>query len=191
MVFNLKSLGRERLWYFSGGQHGHGIQPFAQGSAGAQNFLGAMPFFGWQEMAWLGQVGCKLGMKSRHLFYKSALSVYLAGSCIFSHVRWHVWQMSHFSRTWCAGVWTTRPTSSECHNVDPGLLDGWRPGPKGCEPEAFLLCWVVNVFAIYLSMCLLIHVFIYCTVIKTVCTVSIIYLYTCKGLANFCTNSFV
>ena len=86
-MFNLKSLGRERLWHFSGGQHGHGIQPFAQGSAGAQNFLGAMPFFGWQEMAWLGQVGCKLGMKSRHLFYKSARSVYLAGSCIFSHVR--------------------------------------------------------------------------------------------------------
>jgi len=145
MVFNLKSLGRERLWYFSGGQHGHGIQPFAQGSAGAQNFLGAMPFFGWQEMAWLGQVGCKVGMKSRHLFYKSALSVLFGWKlhlfpCTFCDM---FGKCRIFPRTWCAGVWTTRLTSSECHNVDPGLLDGWRPGPKGFEPEAFLsICCV-------------------------------------------------
>ena len=119
--------------------------------------------FRMTEMAWLGQVGCKLGMKSRHLFYKSALSVLFGWKlhlfpCMFCDMfgKWCI-----FARTWCVGVWTTRPTSSECHNVDPGLLDGWRPEPKGCEPEAFLWCWVVNVFAIYLSMCLLIHVFIY------------------------------
>ena len=132
VVFILKSLGRERLWYFFGGQHGHGIQPFAQGSAGATTELHWGDVVSrWQEMARLRQVGCKSGMKSRHL-QMWTFSMFGWKWSLFQCVLWHTYSIqSHPGHMF---GWQT-PIHSICLSTKTRRSGMLQCSAKICTPD--------------------------------------------------------